>query len=162
MSLPWAKSNKEQYRERKRCEARARLEKGLCSKCIQPLVQGVLGGSYYCEKHLQKKKVRLARQRQTLKLAAFCAYGGPACKCCGEKRMEFLSIDHINGGGRQHCKEIGTTSLYHWLSKNGYPPGFQVLCLNCNFAKGHYGICPHEVERKAALAPPPPPSPKNP
>ena len=32
--------------------------------------------------------------------------------------------------------------------KNNYPEGFQVLCSNCNFAKGKYGSCPHTWEDK--------------
>src|SRR5712664_3918736 len=26
----------------------------------------------------------------------------PECECCGETAIEFLSLDHIEGGGRQH------------------------------------------------------------
>ncbi len=38
----------------------------------------------------------------------------------------------------------GGSVLYSWLKKQGYPPGFQVLCHNCNLAKGYYGACPHQ------------------
>lgn len=31
-----------------------------------------------------------------------------------------------------------------WLRRNNYPNGFQVLCHNCNMAKGFYGKCPHQ------------------
>ena len=31
-----------------------------------------------------------------------------------------------------------------WMIKNNFPKGFQVLCHNCNLAKGFYGKCPHE------------------
>lgn len=77
---------------------------------------------------------------------ALCAYGGtpPKCKCCGEKSIEFLSFDHINGGGLKHLKEIGRGNLLLWIRKNNYPKGFQILCHNCNFSKGHYGYCPHK------------------
>jgi hypothetical protein len=66
--------------------------------------------------------------------------------------MEFLSIDHVNGGGGEHRRKLKTTSMYHWLRRQGYPSGFAVLCMNCNFAKGHFGECPHEAERRAASA----------
>jgi len=71
-------------------------------------------------------------------------YGGK-CVCCGEDNYKFLVIDHINGGGRKHRKQIGSGgyALIHWLDKNNYPEGFQVLCHNCNAAKAHYGSCPH-------------------
>ena len=67
---------------------------------------------------------------------------GESCACCGEYEHGFLSIDHINGGGRQHRKEIHG-NLYQWLIKNKFPEGFQTLCHNCNMGKGIYRVCPH-------------------
>lgn len=75
---------------------------------------------------------------------------GNICACCGEDAIEFLSIDHINGGGHKHRKKTGGgTSFYLWLKRNNYPPGFQVLCYNCNQAKGYYGKCPHQIARES-------------
>lgn len=73
-------------------------------------------------------------------------YGG-ACKCCGESEVKFLAIDHVFNDGNLHRKEIGASGsrVYYWLKKNGYPKDrFQLLCHNCNIAKGHYGACPHQ------------------
>jgi len=64
-------------------------------------------------------------------------YGGdsPACSC-GFSDRRALSIDHIEGGGCQHRKEIGAgVNFYRWLVKNSFPEGFQVLCMNCQFIK---------------------------
>lgn len=72
-------------------------------------------------------------------------YGGK-CVCCGEKEPKFLSFDHINGGGSQHRKVIGG-KIIRWLKKNGYPEGFQILCHNCNLARGFYGQCPHATNK---------------
>jgi hypothetical protein len=75
-------------------------------------------------------------------------YGGK-CACCGETRLEFLSIDHINGGGCAHRRLInnkGGVSFYRWLRKQGYPLGYLALCLNCNGALGFFGYCPHQRE----------------
>jgi len=54
----------------------------------------------------------LARRRQQskeinrrLKLRVYEAYGN-RCVCCGESNLGFLSIDHINGGGRAHRQEV--------------------------------------------------------
>jgi hypothetical protein len=81
------------------------------------------------------------------------AYGGE-CACCGEDKIEFMSIDHIDGGrhgkisGRQLRKsgEHGGVGrhLYTWLRQQKYPEGFRVLCHNCNQSKGMFGYCPHE------------------
>lgn len=79
------------------------------------------------------------------KLAALNAYGGPKCACCDESLIEGLTIDHINGGGRDHRKEAGGGSrFYCWLKKHNYPAGFQVLCGTCNMAKGTSDHCPHQ------------------
>jgi len=84
------------------------------------------------------------KTRAMLKGEVFLAYG-TACACCGETTYEFLSIDHTNGDGAKHRKEIGTYSsaIYKWLKKNNYPPGFRTLCMNCNYALGLFGYCPH-------------------
>jgi hypothetical protein len=73
----------------------------------------------------------------------------PYCACCGESQYEFLSIDHIHGGGYQHMKTI-KSNLDRWLKRQGFPKGYRVLCYNCNFVRGHYGYCPHE--KKGAVA----------
>ena len=70
----------------------------------------------------------------------------PFCACCHETILEFLTIDHINNDGAEQRKQLrgrGRTILL-WIKRNDYPPGFQVLCMNCNHAKGSYGVCPHE------------------
>lgn len=70
---------------------------------------------------------------------------GNKCACCGEYRIEFLTIDHINGGGNKHRKEIGRggSSLYKWLEYHNFPEGYRVLCFNCNCSIGCFGYCPH-------------------
>ena len=32
--------------------------------------------------------------------------GDVKCNCCGEREITFLSIDHINGGGKQDCLKM--------------------------------------------------------
>lgn len=71
-------------------------------------------------------------------------YGGK-CICCGEDRIPFLALDHIEGNGNKHRKLIKTTAMTYWARKNNYPPIFQVLCHNCNMAKHYQGICPHKL-----------------
>ena len=81
------------------------------------------------------------------KLLCFITYSKnpPECACCGVKGLIFLSIDHMNGDGAKHRKEIGGgDKIYRWLIKNNFPTGFQVLCYNCNVAKGVLSQCPHK------------------
>ena len=67
-------------------------------------------------------------------------YGGlpPKCAKCGYADIRALTIDHIDGGGNAHRKQIAKTSsigFYAWLRRNKYPEGFQVLCMNDQFLK---------------------------
>lgn len=85
------------------------------------------------------------------KLAAMAGYGGAQCKCCGETELRFLQMDHINNDGAKHRHELGTRAIpYTWFPRNGFPPGFQVLCANCNAGKkANKGVCPHTEQRGA-------------
>ena len=88
----------------------------------------------------EEKFLGYRRSRRTLVLQH---YGGK-CTCCGEGHYEFLAMDHINGGGNKHRKQVGSSvTFYRWLIKQNFPVEYQVLCHNCNMAKGFYGECPH-------------------
>ena len=83
---------------------------------------------------------RHARQR----LFVLGSYGGQ-CDFCGETRYEILTIDHINGGGTKHRKELygKFRNIYDFLARNKFDPkSYRVLCSNCNHAKAFYGIEP--------------------
>ena len=99
-----------------------------CHDCNTPLPGGI--GVYCRECPLKRgKKYRISQKekyrkqavdyRRRLKEDAYEHYGSE-CACCGEKEIAFLSIDHINGGGLRHLKEIGAksgTSILEWLKK---------------------------------------------
>ena len=91
------------------------------------------------------------KYRKKLRDEVFSHYGHK-CKCCGESEEFFLTIDHINNDGAAHRRSLpnGKYStgerMYRWLKVNGYPDGFQVLCMNCNLGKQRNGgICPHQM-----------------
>jgi hypothetical protein len=99
---------------------------------------------YYREN--KERQCNLMKKRNAaVRLEGLMAYsdGQPKCDCCGETTLEFLSIDHVNGGGSKHRKELNGISIYAWLKRNKYPVGFRVLCHNCNLSIGYYGYCPH-------------------
>ena len=87
-----------------------------------------------------------ARSRR-LREAVLAAYGG-TCSCCGEARYEFLTLDHVGGGGSDHRRAIHR-KVYAEVRRLGFPSGYRLLCWNCNCATGRYGYCPHERERAA-------------
>ncbi len=65
-------------------------------------------------------------------------HAGPKCSKCGVTDPRILQLDHISGGGTTERKKIGWAKrLYRTLELSNYPPGFQVLCVNCNFIKLH-------------------------
>lgn len=98
----------------------------------------------YARNHPDRIKAKTIGYRNEV----LVAYGG-VCACCGESRYEFLAIDHINGNGNRERKEQGNrggASFYRLLIRNGFPPGYRVLCHNCNMSLGAYGYCPHKIE----------------
>lgn len=101
--------------------------------------------AWYAEYYERRGRKRAQERRRENRLHVVDHYGG-RCECCGESEEAFLAVDHINGGGYQHRKSIGGGSdgLYSWLIRNNFPPGFQMLCHNCNFAESHRGGCPHK------------------
>jgi hypothetical protein len=103
----------------------------------------------YRQANAERMKAYQKVYRQKMKEIVLSHYSGgvPKCACCGEQNMDFLSIDHIEGGGREQTRKLkrGGTSFYRWLRDNGYPSGYRVLCINCNSALGFRGYCPHGV-----------------
>lgn len=118
---------------------------GLCQFCGKTPAPGVK----YCEECRVKSSVRNTKSRNELKRQAISHYskGQMKCACCNESGLGFLTIDHENGGGNKHRKALGraASQFYRWLRTNGYPAGYQVLCFNCNIARGLFGVCPHKA-----------------
>ena len=82
----------------------------------------------------------------------------PCCNCCGlNEYLDFLALDHIIGKKQMdsipelvklgYSSQMVTKELFSWIIDNDFPDGFQILCHNCNFAKGYprnNGKCPLE------------------
>ena len=141
-----------------------------CPKCSGPIVRRPSGRTDCrdCKRaksrreavaHSDRLKGYRAKYVRQFKAAVIAGYGGK-CQCpggCSEYRYEFLTIDHVNNDGMEHRKKaIGTrragTGFYRWIVKSGFPKELRLLCMNCNFARGRYGYCPHE--REAAVVVP--------
>ena len=86
----------------------------------------------------------------------------PCCNCCGENfHVDFLAIDHIRGSKQmdlepelvklKYSSKLRNQNLHRWIILNNFPNGFQILCTNCNFAKGmkkNNNKCPHETNKQ--------------
>ncbi len=75
------------------------------------------------------------RNRTRMRRSAVIFQYGNQCAQCGEDDYTKLTIDHINGGGNAHRKEIKNKLIDYiynnLIDKNEY----QVLCWNCNCSK---------------------------
>lgn len=118
-----------------------RAENGQCANCGKP------ADRYRCDA-CAKQLSDYQKARQVDHRALVFGHYGTACTCCGEREPMFLVIDHINGGGTKHRKEVGAgTRFYQWLIKNGLPDGYQVHCASCNHGRRmNGGVCPHKQQ----------------
>ena len=88
----------------------------------------------------ERKRKYLREYDQTLRRAAFDAYGGVVCVRCGNTEFDQLQLDHVNGDGAEHRRLIvgaprqGGIAFYRKLRALGWPhdPPLQVLCHVCN------------------------------
>lgn len=126
---------------------RARLRKlGLCYDCKNPAAGPQ---NTRCRSCLDRQGAATKGVQQRLKRRVLEAYGGAQCACCGETESIMLTIDHVAQNGAAHRRETGNSgqSFHRMLEKNGYPPGYRVLCRNCNYAvffsPNH--VCPHRT-----------------
>lgn len=80
-------------------------------------------------------------------LRHYCNNSTPRCQCpgCSEVNPRFLTIEHLYGGGKKHRRILkkAKQTIYTWLKKNNFPPGYGVLCWNCNCGLSAWGKCPH-------------------
>lgn len=84
------------------------------------------------------------RDRAKLKLDMLEAFNYK-CSCCGETHPYFLSLDHINNDGAKQREIYNEQQMYRQARREGWPKDkYQCLCMSCNFAKGHFGMCPHK------------------
>ena len=80
---------------------------------------------------------------------------GWKCACCGEDHPQLLTLEHIGGGthyyGRKygkadHRKQSNTYVEVRAAKRDGWDRSkWELLCMSCNHAKGHYGQCPHRT-----------------
>lgn len=80
---------------------------------------------------------------------------GRKCQCCGEDNPLFLTLDHVQNDGAKHRASFNSTNvelIYQQAKREGWPKDkYQLLCMNCNFARGHFGSCPHEEGKTSEM-----------
>jgi hypothetical protein len=91
------------------------------------------------ERSLRNRRDAANKQRRQV-----FAHYGECCVCCGS--TENLTIDHLDGRGGEHRKELygrqaAGERFYRWLIRNSFPDGYQTLCHPCNISKGDGERC---------------------
>lgn len=103
------------------------------------------------------KQVDYQRKRTAYLASLVFGHYGESCACCASR--DRLTIDHVNGLGREHrlelfgSKKAAGRVFYLWLIRNAFPDGYQTLCGRCNVSKGrgtHCKIAHRSRPRKAA------------
>lgn len=124
------------------------METKKCPICkeIKPFAKYVLNPDGSIRKHVCKACYG-RKYRAQLKLEMLEAFGW-ACQCCGESNPYFLTLDHIADDGAAHRAQYvsrNNEQIYADAKREGWPKErYQLLCMNCNFAKEYYDGCPHE------------------
>lgn len=123
------------YQQKRR---KRRLDNRLCQWCESPLPEE--WPLLSCEQCRENQRARAETKCRTV----FSWYGSK-CACCGENRYYFLTLDHVNNDGAEERKQKGQRRhILTRLWKDQKPsPRYQLLCYNCNCAKGAHGTCPH-------------------
>jgi hypothetical protein len=73
-------------------------------------------------------------ERDAEKRDIMAHYGGALCTGCGETEIAVLDICSVN-----ECHRLNYDTLYTYLRNASFPPGYRVLCANCN-VKASCGI----------------------
>jgi len=96
----------------------------------------------YYRKHTERIKAdairtgKKLRVKQRMVVLFHYSNGTMACVRCGYSDIRALVLDHINGGGTEQRRKMGTgIHVWLWLARHGFPPGYQILCANCNTIK---------------------------
>ena len=106
--------------------------------------------------HKPEVKKKLKENSAKIKLDVFTHYSKiisnsdvPICACCGYDDLRFLSLDHIDGRIKisEKEKKLISSGLWKYVKAQGFQKGYQVLCHNCNIAKGRGKYCPHQLDK---------------
>lgn len=83
-------------------------------------------------KNLDRMRKKARDEALKLRMEVFSHYSQRDIKCalCGESDIDVLCLDHIEPALKS--SKASTTRLYRQLKHEGYPPGYRVLCFNCN------------------------------
>ena len=124
---------------------------GYCNKCINEWQRRWYRSHPEVGREKRRKywtlerRLKLREETQEYKRQALSHYSNGTSACANSfnehstpyTNILALTIDHIAGGGTKHRRSLNYSSIYKWLVLNGFPEGYQVLCMNCQLIKKH-------------------------
>lgn len=123
-----------------------RKDRGQCVVCAKPALLkkggGFLSQCAACkEKNRERQKIR-RNPRRLWKL--FFEKYGTKCICCGESRLEFLTVEHLDGPDTDmNGNRISSGRSLQKIVFGEKRDDIAVLCFNCNCVQQRTGECPH-------------------
>ena len=99
----------------------------ICTLCFREY-----GKTYHKSDPEYSKK---QRNRHRMRRSAVIFHYGNQCAQCGEDDYTKLTIDHKNGNGNNHRREMSTNIIDYLYNNLVNKDGYQVLCYNCNCSK---------------------------
>lgn len=153
-SNEWCSKCSKKYNTAASLKRKLKVSNGLCGVCGKGLLAKnsetrcifciYKHKKWYASSDFRKRRIQKDR---LLRDQIIQHYGGK-CVCCNTSEKTFLAIDHINGGGNAHRKQIkkmAASSFYKWIIKQNFPNDLQILCYNCNMSKYLLGgLCAHK------------------
>lgn len=122
---------------RARAYAAAARRDGICTLCRK---RPPIAGFDNCQECTQRRRTNENARTATIKRLVMQKYGGRCATPGCEASEDRLTIDHVDGRGKEHRELHGlgrySVRMYRWLIRNDFPDGFQVLCVSCNASKG--------------------------
>lgn len=73
---------------------------------------------------------------------------GGKCECCSINNLDLLSIDHLHGNGhKESLKNRGRSYInkLYLMPVEQLKSKYRALCFNCNYTRGFWDCCPHEL-----------------
>lgn len=118
-----------------------------CSNCL--INRETRRVHFRLKQRLLKGQVNAAHRKRAerLKRKVFDHYGW-RCVCCGITISDFLTLDHVNGNGREDRRGQCMENMYLRIIHAAFPDTYRILCFNCNCSRGCYEYCPHERREK--------------
>ena len=95
---------------------------------------------------------RERERRLAVKREVFTAYGGVRCSRCGgfEDDIDVLTIDHTDPIHEGRSRKLSGWRLYGNLRRAGFPPGYSVMCFNCNCGAKKGNVTPPQIQTRVA------------